>query len=84
MTTRTRCLACRPMVTELLPEDGVIDPVAVDIAVRAVRPVALTRRERDLAARRLLDAGTPPSVIARRLRMNGRTLANLRELPPAA
>ena len=43
-----------------LADDGIIDPVAVEIAARGIRPVALTRAERQLAAVRILArSGTP-------------------------
>ena len=57
------------MLTTLLPEDGLLDEVAVDIAVRNVRPVALTPGERTAAVDRMLSAGVAVAVIARRLRM---------------
>jgi DNA-binding CsgD family transcriptional regulator len=62
----------------LLPEDGVIDPVAIDLAARGVRSVALTPRERRIAAALILAAGGTPNTIAKRLHMahtNARALA---------
>ena len=35
----------------VLPEDGIVDEIAVAIAAAGTRPVALTRTERWLAAR---------------------------------
>jgi hypothetical protein len=62
----------------LLPEDGVIDPVAIDLAARGIRSVALTPRERRIAAALILTAGGTPNTIAKRLHMahtNARALA---------
>lgn len=42
MTGRTRPFT--------LPDDGIIDAIAIEIAVTGTRPVALTRTERRLAA----------------------------------
>jgi DNA-binding CsgD family transcriptional regulator len=53
----------------LLPEDGIVDPLAIDLAVRGVRPVALTATERRIAAALILAAGGTPNAIAKRLRM---------------
>ena len=53
----------------LLPEDGVVDPLAISLAARGVRPVALTATERRIAAALILAAGGTPNMIAKRLRM---------------
>jgi hypothetical protein len=53
----------------LIPEDGVIDMIAVDIAASGIRPVRLTDRERMLAARRILAAGGMTATLMRRLRL---------------
>ena len=57
----------------VLPEDGIVDEVAVAIAAAGTRPVALTRTERWLAARRILAAGGTPYLISERLHVSGRT-----------
>jgi hypothetical protein len=57
----------------VLTDDGVIDPIAVEIAASGSRPVALTHAERQLAAGRILARGGTPSLISRRLRVNGST-----------
>jgi len=57
----------------VLTDDGVIDPIAVEIAASGSRPVALTRAERQLAAGRILARGGTLSLISRRLRVNGST-----------
>lgn len=59
--------------TWLLPEDGICDPVAIDLAARGVRPVALTPTERRIAATRILAAGGTATTLARRLRMSHAT-----------
>ncbi len=54
----------------VLPDDGIIDPVAVEIAVTGKRPVRLTTAERRAAAARILAGGGTPWLLARRLRMS--------------
>ncbi|XVQ08106.1 hypothetical protein ACQP1W_36890 [Spirillospora sp. CA-255316] len=51
----------------VLPEDGIVDPIAVEIAAAGSRRVALTPAERLLAAARILAAGHPQAEISRRL-----------------
>jgi hypothetical protein len=54
-----------------LPEDGIIDPVAVRRAVDGEPPpVRLTRTEQLIAAAILAARGCPPSDIATRLHMH--------------
>jgi hypothetical protein len=60
-----------------LTDDGIIDPVAVEIAARGFRPVALTRAERQLAAIRILARGGTPYLIAKRLHVSGTTALTL-------
>jgi hypothetical protein len=60
-----------------LTDDGIIDPVAVEIAARGIRPVALTRAERQLAAVRILARGGTPNLVARRLHVSGTTALTL-------
>ena len=60
-----------------LTDDGIIDPVAVEIAARGIRPVALTRAERQLAAVRILARGGTPYLIAKRLHVSGTTALTL-------
>lgn len=50
-----------------LPEDGVVDLLAVDLAVAGERPVRLTPTEQQMAARRIIDAGGSRAAIARHL-----------------
>ncbi|TDD62805.1 hypothetical protein [Actinomadura rubrisoli] len=70
----------------VLPEDGIVDPIAVEIAATGARRVALTRTERLLAAARILAAGHPCTEISRRLHVSGHTArtlaAQLRDLGP--
>jgi hypothetical protein len=56
-----------------LADDGIIDPIAVDIAARGTRTVALTRAERQLAAARILAQGGTPDLISKRLHVSGTT-----------
>jgi hypothetical protein len=60
----------RPRSRWLLPDDGIIDPIAVEIAAAGTRPVALTPAERRLAAAAILARpGGSPWRISQRLRM---------------
>ncbi|KAB2347247.1 hypothetical protein [Actinomadura rudentiformis] len=64
----------------VLPEDGIVDPIAVEIAAAGTRRVALTATERLLAAARILAAGHHQTEMARRLGVSydtARTLAAL-------
>lgn len=45
----------------LLPDDDVIDPLAVELALTGQRRVGLTRAERIEVIRRVRDAGQPDS-----------------------
>jgi hypothetical protein len=77
----------RPRTAWLLPDDGILDPVAIDLAARGVRPVALTASERRVAAALILAAGGSPNTIAKRLHMahtNARALADQITNRPAA
>jgi hypothetical protein len=66
------------LFTLTLPDDGIIDPVAVEIAARGIRPVALTRAERQLAAARILTRGGTPTRICQRLHVSGNHRADAR------
>jgi hypothetical protein len=57
----------------MLADDGIIDLIAVEIAARGKRTVALTRLERHLAAARILARGGTPYVIATPLHVSGTT-----------
>jgi len=57
----------------VLADDGIIDLIAVEIAARGTRTVALTRAERRLAAAQILARGGTPDVISKRLHVNGTT-----------
>jgi hypothetical protein len=57
----------------VLADDGIIDPIAVEIAARGTRTVALTPAERHLAAARILGRGGTPHHIAARLHVSGTT-----------
>jgi hypothetical protein len=62
----------------VLPDDGIIDDLAIEIAASGRRPVPLTVPERRLAAAVILAAGGTPYLISRRLHLNSqnaRTLA---------
>jgi hypothetical protein len=54
-----------------LADDGIIDLIAVDIAARGARTVALTRAERQLAAATILACGGTPYLISKRLHVSG-------------
>jgi hypothetical protein len=55
----------------VLPDDGIIDDLAIEIAASGRRPVPLTVPERRLAAAVILAAGGTPYLISRRLHLNG-------------
>ena len=57
----------------VLADDGIIDLLAVEIAARGTRPVALTPAERQLAAARILARGGTPNLISERLQVSGTT-----------
>jgi hypothetical protein len=60
-----------------LGDDGIIDLIAVDIAARGKRTVALTRTERQLAAAAILARGGTPYQISKRLHVSGTTALTL-------
>jgi hypothetical protein len=64
----------------VLADDGIIDMVAVDVAARGARPVALTPAERHLAAARILAQGGTPYLVAKRLHVSGSTALALAAL----
>lgn len=54
----------------VIPDDGIIDQLAVEIAASGRRPVRLTLPERRAAAARILAGGGTAWMVARRLRMS--------------
>lgn len=66
-----------PQRSLALADDGIIDPIAVEVAARGTRPVALTPAERQLAAARILARGGTPYLIAKRLHISGTTALTL-------
>jgi DNA-binding CsgD family transcriptional regulator len=61
----------------MLADDGIIDLIAVELAARGMRPVALTRTERQLAAAAILARGGTPYLISKRLYVSGTTAVAL-------
>ena len=61
----------------MLADDGIIDLIAVEIAAKGTRPVALTRAERQLAATAILAGGGTPDLISKRLHVSGSTALTL-------
>lgn len=57
----------------VLADDGIIDLIAVELAARGTRTIALTRAERRLAAATILARGGTPYLIAKRLHVSGAT-----------
>lgn len=57
----------------VLADDGIIDPIAVEIAARGSRLVALTPSERLLAAALILARGGTCYLISERLHVSGTT-----------
>jgi hypothetical protein len=64
----------------VLADDGIIDPIAVEIAARGTRAVALTAPERQAAAARILARGGTPHLVSKWLRVSGTTAAKLADL----
>jgi len=60
-----------------LADDGIIDLIAVELAARGARAVALTRAERQLAAAHILARGGTPYQISKRLHVSGTTARTL-------
>lgn len=54
----------------MLPEDHIVDEVAVHVAVSGGRPVRLTATERELAAERIMAGGGGPGQLAEQLDMS--------------
>lgn len=61
----------------LLPDDGIIDPVAVEITAAGTRRVSLTRPERLAAVALILARGGTVNDIADRLHISGSTAGRL-------
>lgn len=55
---------------EVLPDDQIVDEVAVQVAASGQRPVRLTATERELAAEQIMAGGGGPGVLAERLHMS--------------
>jgi hypothetical protein len=55
-----------------LPEDGIVDWIAVALATAGTRPVALTPTEREIAGARILAAGGSCRDIVVRLKLTER------------
>lgn len=60
----------RAHFAEVLPEDQIVDEIAVNLAASGERPVRLTATERELAAEKIMNEGGGPGVIAERLHMS--------------
>lgn len=56
-----------PRTTHILPEDGIIDEVAITIATKGTRVVNLTRNERLIVVSNLMELGFGYVIIAQRL-----------------
>jgi hypothetical protein len=61
----------------VLPDDGIVDRLAVEIAASGLRPVALTRAERQLAAARIISHGGTPYLVSKLLHVSGTTAITL-------
>lgn len=73
MTTTAR----RPRSQWVLPEDGIVDQIAVEFMVKGTRRVPLTPGERLAAAALILAKGGTVNRVARRLHIGHRTARNL-------
>ena len=67
----------RPVTQWLIPDDGIIDPVAVEIMAAGARRVRLTVPERRAAAALILARGGTANDIAARLHIGGRAAVDL-------
>jgi hypothetical protein len=65
-----------------LPDDGIIDAIAVGIAASGIRPVALTPAERQAAAARILACGGTCTLVCKRLHVSGTTARALAASSP--
>jgi len=61
----------------LIPDDGIIDPVAVEIMAAGARRVRLSLPERRAAAALILARGGTANDIAARLHIGGRAAVDL-------
>ena len=61
----------------LIPDDGIVDEVAIETAVRGRRPVRLTRLERACAAALILATGGSTDDLVRQLRVSKPTACAL-------
>ena len=59
----------------LIPEDGVVDELAVELAASGERRVRLTHHERRLATARILAHGGTPSLVYERLGLTSMSAA---------
>ena len=66
-----------PVTQWLIPDDGIIDPVAVELMAAGVRRVRLTVPERRAAAALILARGGTANDIAARLHIGGRAAVDL-------
>lgn len=61
----------------LLPDDGIIDPIAVELTARGIRRVPLTHAERRVAAQAIMARGDGLNQVAKRLHVSGSTAHTL-------
>lgn len=71
---RSRQLQARLALTRPVPDDGYVDPVAVERVMHGDGRVRLTRRERYVALEELARRGVPDPVIATRVGLSPRTV----------
>lgn len=64
---------------QLLPEDGIVDRIAIEIAVQGDRAVGLTQRERVLAVWLMEHQGLSQRVMESRLKLPDHTVYYLRQ-----
>lgn len=60
-----------------LDDDGIVDLIAVEIAVKGTRPVELTETEQVHAAVLMLRRGAPRPLVAYRLRLGAPTVRRI-------
>lgn len=65
------------IVKSRLDDDGIVDPIAVELAAKGTRPVELTETEQTAAAVLMIKRGVPRPLVAYRLRLGASTVRRI-------